>query len=63
VFRGVFLEMAAAFAAWSAGSLPLIFLCPDIHSICTAQVGLASWILPITSKVSLIICILSRITL
>ena len=53
VFGGTVLDVAAAFAAWSARSLPSIFLCPGTHSMCIVEAGLASWILSITLRISL----------
>jgi hypothetical protein len=49
------LEAAATFAALSACSFPSTSLCPGTHSIWMSQVGLASWILSIISRINLMI--------
>ena len=55
VTGGMMFEVVAAFAAWSAHSLPSMFLCPDTHSIWMVLEGLISWILSIVSSISLMI--------
>ena len=51
VFRGAVLVTAAALAAWSAFSLPSMFLCPGTHSMFMVRVGACSWISSIASRI------------
>lgn len=53
----VMLEVAAAFAAWSACSFPSMFMWPGTHSVWMLQIGLTSCILSIVSRIlSILYC-------